>query len=46
MKKLILLLIVIIHPNYSQCHETKIIEYSDGSFGEYIDCLDDFGASS
>ena len=46
MKKLILLLIVIIHPNYCQCHETKIIEYSDGSFGEYIDCLDDFGASS
>ena len=46
MKKLILLLIVIIHPIYSQFHETKIIEYSDGSFGEYIDCLDDFGASS
>jgi len=46
MKKLILLLIVIIHPTYSQCYETKIIEYSDGSFGEYIGCLDDFGASS
>ena len=46
MKKLILFLIVIIHPNHSQCYETKIIEYSDGSFGEYIGCLDDFGASS
>ena len=46
MKKLILLLILSIHPTYSQFHETKIIEYSDGSFGEYIDCLDDFGASS
>ena len=46
MKKLILLLIVIIHPAFSQCSETKIIEYSDGSFGEYIGCLDDFGASS
>ena len=46
MKKLILLLIIIIHPAFSQCSETKIIEYSDGSFGEYIGCLDDFGASS
>ena len=46
MKKLILLLIIIFHPAFSQCSETKIIEYSDGSFGEYIGCLDDFGASS
>lgn len=35
-------LIVIIQPTYSHCYKTKIIEYSDGSFGEYIVCLDDF----
>ena len=46
MKKLILLLILSIHQTYTQCYETKIIKYSDGSFGEYIVCLDDFCASS
>ena len=31
---------------YSQCSDIIKIPYSDGSYGEYIGCLDDFGDSS
>jgi hypothetical protein len=31
---------------YSQCSDIIKIPYSDGTYGEYIGCLDDFGASS
>lgn len=43
MKPLFLLLFITIYPVHSQCSDTIKIPYSDGSFGDYIGCLDDFG---
>ncbi len=46
MKQLFLFLFLIMYPLHSQCSDTIKIPYSDGSFGEYIGCLDDFGNPS
>lgn len=46
MKQLILFLFLIIYPVHSQCLDKIKIPFSDGSFGEYIGCLDDFGNPS
>ena len=49
MKKLRLLLFfvpLVSFSVYSQCSDSIEIPYSDGSYGEYIGCLDDFGAPS
>ena len=49
MKKLlfILLLVPLVSFSvYSQCTDFIKIPYSDGSYGEYIGCLDDFGSPS
>ena len=49
MKKLIIILQLIpliSFSVYSQCSDIIKIPYSDGSYGEYIGCLDDFGDSS
>jgi len=46
MKKTFILFFLIIYPIHSQCTDAIKIPYSDGSYGEYIGCLDDFGAPS
>ena len=46
MKRLFLFLFIIIYPVHSQCSDKIKIPYSDGSFGDYVGCLDDFGNPS
>ena len=49
MKKLLLVLLfvpLVSFSVHSQCSDSIKIPYSDGSYGEYIGCLDDFGSPS
>tara|TARA_B100000767_G_C19766015_1_gene537539 strand:+ start:2472 stop:3437 length:966 start_codon:yes stop_codon:yes gene_type:complete len=49
MKKLLLVLLISLFFSfsvYSQCSDSIKVPYSDGSYGKYVGCLDDFGAPS
>ena len=46
MKKLLLVSIFLTNFLYSQCPDSKKIPYTDGTFGDYSGCLDDFGNPS
>jgi len=46
MKKIFVLFFLIIYPIHSQCNDKIKIPYSDGSYGEYVGCQDDFGNPS